>query len=134
MRDDEETTVDDVQPNIPLLRKCIEWVEAEAAKPYDERLWRQTVWAVEEDCGTACCIAGYAVLAGIPGVTVVPPTILSGNLGLRVHGAPMDWYEAGQAALGLDFDEADELFNDYNTAEDLRRIAARIAASVGERL
>jgi hypothetical protein len=42
-------------PNIPLLRKAVEWVEEQAALPEEERTWDQGVWR----CDTAMCVAGY---------------------------------------------------------------------------
>ncbi len=31
--------------NVPLLRKAIEWVESEGAKPLEERVWDQAFWS-----------------------------------------------------------------------------------------
>jgi hypothetical protein len=75
--------------NIPLLRKAVEWAEAEAAKPPELCEWRQTYWvtpaseveaamwgiwadsrsAVEvgraPECGTCYCVAGYVVASQV---------------------------------------------------------------------
>lgn len=32
------------EPNIPLLRKLVEWVEEQAQQPDDMREWRQWIW------------------------------------------------------------------------------------------
>lgn len=131
--------------NIPLLRKAVEWAEAEAAKPlelceweqaeYVSPKWRQELWRrtyevkddappAEEwfgrlalkspDCGTCYCVAGY-VAAGMYGIDE------------EISDVRADAMEA----LGLDEDQADDLFHDDNTIQDVRRIAESIA---GERL
>ena len=115
--------------NIPLLRKAVEWAEAEAAKPPELCEWEQNYYSVDPhkhripisrpatgeritkaaECGTCYCIAGYvSVMAG------------------KVATA-----ENAQALLGLDDDDAYALFHFENTIEDVRRIAEDIA---GERL
>ena len=124
--------------NIPLLRKCIEWAEAEHAKGEALSEWWQGMWAVtpqERDegifgmpqkapeCGTTYCIAGY----------------ICESQGL--HDMP-GWAGPAAAALGLvwslgfygdevDAPAANRLFYANNTIEDVRRIAEDIA---GERL
>lgn len=112
--------------NIPLLRKAVEWAEAEAAKPSAECHWYQGDYVTpmvqlgRSTCGTAYCIAGYIGQAlderyahewdpaGLPRVDVF-----------------------AQGALGLRSEEANDLFGGNNTIEDVRRIAEDIA---GERL
>lgn len=53
--------------NVELLRKAVEWAEAEAARPDQcESEWNQANWAVKgsaigRSCGTAYCIAGWVV-------------------------------------------------------------------------
>ena len=116
--------------NIPLLRKCVEWAEAEAMKPDELRNWEQNYYSVEPDqypiarpirgvgqvevqkapsCGTCYCIAGYA-----------------SYLSEKVPGSV-----AGAEVLGLNSSDARVLFDEENTIEDIRRIAESIA---GERL
>ncbi len=128
--------------NIPLLRKAVEWAEAEAAKPRELSEWEQNWWSLspqvrqerlgwaEDDpeyltaeekaayakapeCGTCYCIAGYVAAVS----------------GAEVSG----WMTEGVAAdlLNLDDDQAGALFEGGNTIEDVRRIAEEIA---GERL
>lgn len=89
----------------------------------DDHAWPALViavgWAEEEDCGTAGCVAGWAV-ALCPEIT---------------HAA--DWYEAGAEALGLDRELAEALFDgclharlDHLEMADLLR---RLAKIEGER-
>lgn len=124
--------------NIPLLRKAVEWAEAEAAKPFETREWDQTFWALpaspndpnvcgnpfqsqavldrlrgEVDCGTKFCVAGWIVHAA---------------------GEAVLYYDAATRAaelLGVTIDAADALFVADNSIEDVRRIAEELA---GERL
>lgn len=124
--------------NIPLLRKAVEWAEAEAAKPYELCEWFQGDWVVTpgarkthrawlerkgqpieglaaKECGTCYCIAGYAA-------QVVDP-----------HFADTDEVgdttarEVAQEALGITDRQADQLFAGPNTITDVRRIAESIA-------
>lgn len=120
--------------NIPLLRKAVEWVEAEAKRPATERQWYQKNWVTPESrkilddqsalvnhCGTAYCVAGYV------GQLVDPAFINSDWTADRdVHVS-----DVAMEALGLTSGQAGRLFHANNTAEDVRRIAEEIA---GERL
>lgn len=128
--------------NVPLLRKAVEWAEAEAVKPPELREWEQNWWVLtpEErarrvevaqndpnyydsrewaayikapECGTCYCIAGF-----------VAAQTDSGAVGYQVEAAAAE-------ALGLDLDSAGPLFDCDNTIEDVRRIAESLA---GERL
>jgi nucleotide-binding universal stress UspA family protein len=106
-------------PNIPLLRKAVEWAEAEAAKTDGTSLWDQTIWAGDTGCGTAYCVAGWTVYEA------------AGRQDVRV--GPQVESEA-QALVGLTDDESSDLFHPDNSIEDIRRIAEQIAARAGERL
>jgi len=129
--------------NIPLLRKAVEWAEAEAMKPDELCEWEQTMWVTTPqdqtdsrarlaesgprgrigwmekaamrapECGTCYCIAGY-IAHEVEGMAI---------------GGSAD--EAAGDLLGISTDNADELFNANNTIEDVRRIAESIA---GEKL
>lgn len=121
--------------NIPLLRKAVEWAEGEAAKPRELSEWEQGYWMLSvqtrveaaanaerfghgllpefvkaPECGTCYCIAGYVA-----------------------HSAGLDGAPRREARdlLGLSRQQAENLFDAYNTIEDVRRIAESIA---GERL
>jgi hypothetical protein len=120
--------ITDPTPNIPLLRKCVEWAEAEAAKPTGG-MWNQEVWASETECGTAFCIAGYACAIGVPGAKIAKQPWLSDIfVELHIDGEWASWSDTGQEILGLTDDEADDLFDSDNTVADVRRIAERIAS------
>jgi hypothetical protein len=120
------------EPNIPLLRKAVEWAEAEAAKTDGTCLWDQGAWAQETDCGTAYCIAGFAAVNSIPNAHEVPDGF--GYVDLYVDGEEAFWFDTGGRALGLTLFEAEKLFHAQNTIADVRRIAEGIAARAGERL
>ena len=120
--------------NIPLLRKAVEWAEAEAAKPWEISEWNQTAWETapenvvqidretwtpisgakkSPECGTCYCVAGFIVK--------------SEGASSRRSG----WSRPAADLLGIDLNTADELFDAANSIEDIRRIAESIA---GERL
>jgi hypothetical protein len=127
--------------NIPLLRKAVEWAEAEAAKPAPLREWEQNFWYLPPEvraerlekrgddfterereayqkapeCGTCYCIAGY----------------VASQLGHDFSTSGWEVEDVAAEALGLDLDQSDDLFDGRNTIEDVRRIAEEIA---GERL
>jgi hypothetical protein len=120
-------------PNIPLLRKAVEWAEAEAAKPHpQERLWDQSSYAQPSNCGTAYCIAGYAVINGVPGAEAEVNGW--GDYYLRVNGEIAHWGTEGCEVLGLTYEEGDALFADDNDIQRVREVAEQIAARAGERL
>lgn len=128
----------DPMPDIPRLRKAVEWVEAEAARPWPERQWEQgyyvatrettdkdarAAWAslayresAPKSCGTCFCVAGFVD---------------------QLDGQSSPYGEVSTSArrlLGLTREEAGALFAAGNSATDVRRIAESIAARVGERL
>ncbi len=111
--------------NIPLLRKAVEWVEAQAALPIEDREWDQMVYRttgaqVQRSCGTVMCVAGY--VADISGVEWAAPDDY-----MTIDGEAAD--TVAERLLGLPPDH--RLFGGDNTVADVRRIAEGIA---GERL
>ena len=132
-------------PNIPLLRKTVEWVEEQAALADTKRRWYQgTWWEVEVDvanaqqdmndplCGTAMCFAGK--VAYDAGWT----PILSEQDGeyryadeATKNGVTQSISIVAQDLLGIDDEQASDLFSGSNNASRIRQIAEYIA---GERL
>jgi hypothetical protein len=115
----------DLTPNLPLLRKAVEWAEAEAARPDQENSeWAQAYFQIsgcliDRECETAYCIAGYVVqLAGRDRSFATLSEQAAHLLGIS----------------NLSHHAAAGLFDASNTIEDVRRHADRIAAAAGERL
>jgi hypothetical protein len=132
--------------NVPLLRKGVEWVEAEAEKPFIDSQWYQGSWVtntelraaqliydvplrdytnekiqhVADHCGTAYCLAGYV------GQLLDERYVGTAKPEDAIHVA-----DFATDALGLTNEEADRLFFSGNTAADIRTIAEQIA---GEKL
>jgi hypothetical protein len=133
----------DMEVNIPLLRKAVEWAEVEAAKPIVDRQWEQLHYrweavdalramrgswfstdipnyeerlTTQRSCGTAYCIAGYIHY------------VLIGNEPAFAYSSSGD---VAMEALGITEAQAEELFHASNSITDVRRIAEDIA---GERL
>jgi hypothetical protein len=102
--------------NIPLLRKAVEWAEAEAAKPQRTSAWYQpgvieNAEDIGRDCGTCYCLAGF-IAATVTGEEWPDDPI----------GVALD--ALGGASIG-------GLFSATNSIQDVRRIAEDLA---GERL
>lgn len=133
-----------MEPNVPLLRKMVEWVEEQATLT-EGREWNQTwfvlhdmgvQWVVGEGevafCDTAYCVAGkVAVDAGWVAkddsgyVHKDGVTRRASDVAAEILGIP-DWY-----AVDEDYDRPEHLFDGGNSAEDIRRLAEGYA---GERL
>ncbi len=121
------------EPNIPLLRKAVEWAEAEAAKTDGTGQWDQHFWAYRRtDCQTSYCIAGFVAMAAQPGATAVESD--SGDLDLVIDGEVESWADTAQSLLAITRAERLDLFDGINTIADVRRAAEDIAARAGERL
>lgn len=131
-------------PNIPLLRKVVEWVEEQETLT-EGRQWRQATWIVSEqyigpgrssayfNCGTAYCVAGkIAIDAGW-----TPIWEGAGGRGEQAadevtkNGVTMDVGQVARLELGLSYPQGNALFAGSNDAADIRRNAELIA---GERL
>ena len=98
------------EPNIPLLRKAVEWVEAQAALPEIDREWMQSDWLatphdrarwnfelhgqvaeiVAAHCGAAYCVAGWVAQG-------VDPRYATASEVDGIHAA-----DVAAGALGLD--------------------------------
>lgn len=107
-----ETTI-----NIPLLRKAVEWAEAEAALPVAQSAWFQpgVVTPGEQigrSCGTAYCIAGYIAM------------IETGEVRPGIEAVSIAFDALGTEDVG-------GLFWADNTIEQVREYAEALA---GERL
>lgn len=140
--------------NVPLLRKAVEWAEAEAAKPWTLRQWRQQDWITnpkklalqtrdslgrfvkggkvetkDAECGTCYCIAGW-VATQVVGAEPVDATYWSAIV-TTPEGKQDKVPVIAMKELGLNWRQADRLFAATNTIEKVREIAESIA---GERL
>jgi hypothetical protein len=121
--------IPDPQPDVPLLRKAVEWMQAQAALPEKECQWVQGQWVIPaetigRECGTCYCVAGYVAS-------------LTGEVHTRTQtmaGSHEHVWQRAQHALGLTEYEADWLFQGGNDLADVQRIAGRIAARAGDTL
>lgn len=131
-----EQPLNDPTPNLPLLRKVLDHIDAHP----DE--WYQATWGIQTErsaCGTAFCIAGHAI--AMSGEHVVSfdsggSMLVDGEDYIVVEG--VGEVEApeyiGSRLLGLTSEEADDLFAGNCTREAVQRHAEAIAARAGERL
>lgn len=122
-------------PNVELLRSTLAWAEREAVKPYSESQWYQGDWVLPPEesgltigghrqvkCQTAYCFAGWAT------AQTLDPTERMDEIGDVYRGDKRieDCDERAARVLGIDFDQADALFDGGNDIEDVRRIVNAI--------
>lgn len=123
--------------NIPLLRKCIEWAEAEAAKPRELCEWEQGFYMVPKSASDPRVSDGYLWVDNFRKTKAAgcgACYCIAGFVAITVHGESIAYSEMdalAENALGLNMDQSSDLFEGDNTIEDVRRIAEEIA---GERL
>jgi hypothetical protein len=119
-----------VTPDIPLLRKHMDWV-LEQAQLENNGEWEQRAWAMKIDCGTARCIAGNVV-------AMDGGEFRFNEVGMTdyaiIDGGPRTIRDYAQKRLGLTNEQASHLFMCDNTVEDIVRIAGEIAEAAGDRL
>ena len=149
-------------PNVPLLRKVTEWVEAEGAKSEHDpsRSWFQGVWrgfkvacqgnlldvvaggerisADHYRCGTAYCFAGYTMelAEGWQWAKYDDEGNLTDDEVVHVD-RPNDVIPVATAArreLGLTTREAADLFTGYNSVATIRAQVDAVLRRAGDRL
>lgn len=144
--------------NIPLLRKGVEFVEAEAAKPRNKSRWNQGDWIVTRlQAARRRNKLSQPQFLGYNGAQSLRKEYetqhertkecgtlycFAGYIASLEHedkdlvrgeyrGSNLHPQSVAQKALGLDMHQAGLLFSGKNTAKDIRKIAESIA---GERL
>lgn len=115
-------------PDLPLLRKAVDWAGEQANLPPHQREWDQMVWRDVSSCDTAYCIAGYTTDVLLD----MQPFLFS--MVINEHGQRESVATAAQLALGLTDDEANALFNQDNDITTVRAVADAICQRAGERL
>lgn len=122
--------------NVPLLRKAVEWAEAEASKPGGGH-WCQATWKLDLDasqenavhiaslaqCGTAFCIAGWVAAQELGEDRVDYNGFVHYEDGTVEHVADFAADALGIAAV----EDADDLFAGGNSIERVREVAEAIA-------
>lgn len=114
--------------NVPLLQQTLGYIEAHP-QTWEQRTYR---------CGTGMCFAGWASeLAGGKWLTSDPDDDYAEYL-LAEPGEPFAQERQGtltvsvesraRRVLGLDEEQADDLFYGYNNRDDMRSIVAGLCA------
>jgi hypothetical protein len=155
--------------NVALLEECLKWAEFSAGTEGNPA-WYQASWVSnilggdqrdstfefgrrigaaqfeENYCGTAYCMAGYALQQTGNLVTVQMPHLIDGVANtqepkneivnergecLSMAGRRLDWNSAGGHVLGLSYREAHAFFDGDNTLEKLKAFAAAFAERRG---
>lgn len=135
--------------NVKLLRNLVLWAQGEhdrLGKKYAglaEYKWDQAYWAKEERngvCRTAFCIAGAAVrMKGYKFVwaeSADPQLFIAETCTKKIDGVKrsFDIELTAMHLLGIDWDQAESLFNGDNTIDDVIDVAESIAEYYGETL
>lgn len=120
-------------PNVPLLRKAVEWVEAQDAlerlgedSEWYQGSWITTDWSNGQACGTAYCVAGHVGAFLDERFRDADWAELKGE----ADGDHVDYVHVSnfaQHALGLNDAQASDLFSATNSAARVRAVAERIA-------
>jgi hypothetical protein len=139
-------------PNVPMLRKAVEWVEEQDKLPEIDREWDQSDFRRSPEAYALYLMFQVRNALGVrvghghlkKAAQVLEPhcgTVfcVAGYVGqltderYRFHEVVNDIHVAqfAQQVLGLTEDQANEMFDGCNTAADIRRIAERVA---GEQL
>ena len=101
--------------NKEALRATLEAVKANPDH------WDQTVWVRKTACGTAYCFAGWTCV--LDGFT--EPVDRTTWL-VRSDGLSVDVQIYAKRRLGLTWQQADGLFDQFNTLADLERIVSEL--------
>lgn len=138
-------------PNVPLLRKMVEWVEEEAVNAgLRDKSWDQSVWvhfvreiardslgrftsqSVGQVCRTNCCVAGnVAITMG----TLVFKSRLANEPAFVKDDQGRYWEIEVFAADQLGLNEKEkEMFAGNNGANSIRAYAEMAADRIGETL
>lgn len=119
--------------NVPLLRKSVEWAEAESKRPPLDCEWNQSFWGFKTSCGTQYCLAGHVLQeAGYDFVYGAGARIAMYSL--SPTGAQGDFSERAADLVGLSRWEASMLFSSENSIEDIKLIANTILERAGDKL
>lgn len=147
-----QPNIDADQPNVPLLRKHVEWVKEQARLDLDQRyehdvFWNQGSWGVVSNvtrdeqnqvmtCQTGCCFAGNVAIHS--DVTIImcqeAPVYM---MGVRTKDGELYTIETYAALqLGLNYANDDDigLFAAENGVEEIEGMARVIAERAGETL
>lgn len=132
--------------NIDLLRKAVQWAQAESEKEdsqWDQSDWARGVLTGEEVghhavlCGTSFCIAGWVCHeAGDRFVIKKDDWVSASTYRVLPKDAAFVEHVRDRAVelLGISYGEAELLFDGSNGIKAVERFAAAIAASYGETL
>lgn len=122
--------------NEALLEEGVRWARMESQKPEQQREWLQGAWLVDlkaagataksrwsrsPSCGTAGCIAGWAVV--VSGERLGKPNSL-GQINETKTGRSIP--ERAKELLDITEIQADRLFSGGNDIEDIETIAEKI--------
>jgi hypothetical protein len=104
-----------LNPDVPLLRKLVEWVEEQDKLPPEQKEWNQGEWIDRfAVCGTAYCSAGYI------------GQMLDERYKLNPYVMGIHVSRFAAINLGLNSRQASCLFNGANSAAAIRGIVTNI--------
>ncbi len=112
--------------NIPLLRKTMEYIEANPLE------WDQSSWASNTPCGTTMCFAGTAAFLAGADLMLDLPGVSGSEACKTPEGDFLAIDEYARQQLGLTASQADRIFySDPHNPQDMRRV---VEHTIGEKL
>lgn len=119
------------KPNLELLDRVMAQIEAHPST-WDQEFWaKRLIDDAGNECGTAFCCAGWAVKIARPDLEF----IWEGRAASRVRDPAAaltdDIEDVARRLLGLTAAEADNLFNEDNTFDDLCYVVEKIKQRAG---
>ena len=122
-------------PDLPLLRKVIDHITAHPEQ-HDQKFWLKTT-----ECGTVACVAGWTCLLngdepdervayGNHTASVIPADAPNPDARSIAYSSSVP--ERAKELLGLTPKEADALFDEDATFNDVLSVCHDIAARAGE--
>lgn len=116
-----------MKPNAELAWRVLDHIDAHPEQ------WDQESWATKNDCGTAACFAGWTCLLSGDKPVWSEWANVEDSTAYVTTAANQERTVSRRAAelLGIKRDdegddEGDDLFNAYNTRDDLGRLVAEI--------
>lgn len=115
--------------DIERLDRALAYIEAHPEQ-HDQGVWLKKV-----DCGTAACLAGWVVVQEYPQAGFVKTAYDYGDrfsmVGINPQDEPVYVHLTATELLDINGEQADELFNEFNTLQHLKRMRDLLAADPG---
>lgn len=121
--------------NVELLNQAVDWAKIESKKPEEKSQWYQGDWVSTDDdsvflpgeeikCGTSFCIAGWISVTNLKRGEYMD---FCGDIYKKKNNSYVtSAAERAAELLGIDEEQADDLFDGYNTLPEVKKIVKKI--------